>query len=273
MPVITEILQPRFVLDIRDDYRLMTEVVLPRFGCRNPEAAGVPTLEQVQAGIAAAGLSGWLEKRAQLGGVEDKLVISRTTGGEHGIGVARTIGRLPYSHECEDRCVWTTLYGDANGEHNPYGDDSTVHDNTGEEGLEGRWDTAILLGDVIDPATGKEAHYPGLVYTGKDVKQQLAALLEEASELHATHDIAIVTAPIGQLATDYVALQEEGKVSRKGITRLIHYPSVTAGGLSLVPAVNAYGKHFYFIDSKVPDACYRLGVQRMVRVPIQPIEA
>lgn len=251
-------------LNIPDDYRGMVEGALRDMGYR-PEADGVPALEQVQAGIAAVdGLSAWLLARAEQG-AKDQLVISRTVGGEHGIGVAQTIHRLdPNAHA--DGYVWGSLWGDAKGKNNPYGDKATVHDQTGPDIT---WDTAILLGDTTDPATGDQAYDPGLAYTNKTVPAQREAFAEEAAKLLKERGITIVTAKLGAMVTDYAGIRSKGGQQRAGFTRLIDYPKQTvkggAGRVACVPNVSGYGRPS-FHAAGAGGAWYDVGARRLVRV-------
>jgi|JI10StandDraft_1071094.scaffolds.fasta_scaffold170498_1 hypothetical protein len=259
--------------DISDDYRLMVEGVLPSMGWTNPEEAGVPALEQVQAGIESVRpLAGWLLARAEQG-IEDQLVIARTVGGNNGIGVADTINRLD-PKAFSDGYVWGALWGNTDGTGSPYkgGDKAAVHDNAGLKGLGSMWDVAVLLGDKTDPATGRKAYDNGLAYTSKTVREQLDAFGAEAKTL-AKGGIEIVTATVGHMAVDSVSLRVQGKSQRGDITRLIHYPAQEVDGFSCVPSVDRFVGRLYFYDSCVGGVWNDVGARRLVRVPITPLEA
>lgn len=265
MAITREIPRPQHKLDISDDYRRMVKGALPDMGY-NPEADDVPSLEQIQAGIGSiAGLAEWLVERAD-NGIQDTLVISRTVGGEQGIGVARTILGLD-KNAFADGYVWSELWGNAQGNNNPYGDRGTIHDNAGEQGLQTMWDTAILLGDVADPASGNKAYDPGLAYTGKTVTAQREAFAKEAAELE-KRGISIVTATLGAMATDYAAIRNEGSEQRTGITRFIHYPEQSAGAdrVACVPGVYGDGR-LDFYGTRADDGWDDGGARRLVRVP------
>ena len=273
MAIAREIPQPRFELNVADDYRLMVEGALPSMGWANSEEASVPALEQVQAGIESIRpLASWLLTRAEQG-IEDQLVIARTIGGKNGIGVADTIQRLD-PKAFNDGYVWGALWGNADGSGSPYkgGDKATVHDNAGAKGLKSMWDVAVLLGDKIDPATGRKAYTDGLAYTGKTVPEQLDALNAEASSL-AKRGITIVTATVGHMAVDSASLREQSKPQRAGATRHIHYPAQRVDSASYVPDVSLRVERLYFRDSDVGNDWDGGGTRRLVRVPITPLEA
>jgi hypothetical protein len=235
-------------------------------GWVNPDEEGVPALEQVEAGLRIGSLASWLIERADQG-IEDQLLIARTVGGQNGIGVAETIHRLdPRAHA--DGYVWGTLWGDEQGQNNPYKDKGIVHDNAGKKGLKAMWDVAVLLGDTIDPATGQSAYTPGLVYTGKTMSGQQQAHKTEKNEL-AKRGIAIITATVGHMAVDSASLREQGQSQRAGVTRLIHYPERG----SRVPSVCRDVGRLNFGDSHVDFDWNNNGARRLVRVPIAPLEA
>lgn len=264
MAVTREIPRPQHEVDIRDDYRLLVEGALPDMGY-HPEADGVPALEQVQAGIGRiAGLADWLVERADAG-ARDTLVISRAVGGKQGIGVARTILGLD-KRAFTDGHVWGSLWGDAQGNGNPFGDQATIHDNASEQGLQAMWDTAILLGDATDPATGREAYDLGLAYTGKTVPEQQAAFAREAAELE-RRGITLVTVTLGTMATEYAATRHGGGRQHAGLTRLIHYPERTvADRVVCVPYVSDVGR-LVFGGAYVGSHWCDYGARRLVRVP------
>ena len=272
MAIAGEILQPRFKLDIADHYRIMVEGALPSMGWPNPEEAKVPALEQVQAGIEAIGpLAGWLLARAGQG-IKDQLVIARTVGGKNGIGVADTIQRL-HPKAFDYGYVWGALWGNADGSGSPYkgGDKAKVHDNAGLKGLKNMWDVAVLLGDKIDPATGRKAYTDGLAYTGKTVPEQFDAFNAEAKAL-AKRGITIVTATAGHMAVDFASLREQSKQQRAGDTRFIQYPAKILRSGSFVPGVSHDVGHLGYDGTPAGFGCYYVGARRLVRVPITALK-
>ena len=84
------------------------------------------------------------------------------------------------------------------------------------------WDTAILLGDTIDPSTGKQAYDPGLAYTGKTVPEQVTAFKKEQKELK-KRGIAIVGATIGHMVFDHKATGECRHPRRKQPAEFVLY--------------------------------------------------
>ncbi len=256
-------------LDIRDDYRRIVEGALPDMGYR-PEAEGVPALERVQAGIdRIPGLADWLVERAD-NGAQDTLVISRTVGGEQGIGVARTILALDAwaCVDIVDTYIWGAIWGKTLCWNNAYTNKAVAHDNAGSRGLQTKWDTAILLRDPTDPATGKDAYDPGLAYTSQTVAEQREAFAREAAGVQKQRGITIVTATLGAIVTDYAAIRSEGDPKREGVTRFIHYPPQTLGGdqVTYVPSVYHFGRLTFDISS-VGSSWSGFGVRRLVRVP------
>ena len=277
MAVAREIPVPRHEIDITSDYNLSLSA-LGDLGYKDPEALGVPALEQVQASLAATpNLEAWLIDRAGQG-ANDTLLISRTVGGKRGVGVAATI--LAFDPKAYDQgYVWSPLYGNADGSNNPYegGDKGVIHDNHRDRkgnftDIKSMWDVAVLLGDQTDTSTGKPAYAEGLVFTSKTVAEQRAALKKE-QEQAAKLGITIVSAGLGHIVTDGAVQRTSGNPQRPGVAREIHYPNKRVGVFDRVPYVVRVGGRLGFDGSDVGDYWNNRGVRRLVRVPTPSLEA
>ncbi len=270
MAVVREIPAPRHEIDIAEDYEASL-AALGDLGYQ-PEADGVPALEEVEARIATnPALSAWLIDRAD-SGANDTLVVSRTIGGKQGIGIARSIHSFDPDAHSEGH-VWSRLYGQADGSDNPYsgGDTGVIHDNNKQSNqfrsLKYMWDIAVLLGDETDPSTNKPAYTEGLVYTEQNVDQQRAALEAERA-VAPEQDINLISATLGHIMTDAAILRVKGQDQRAGVARLVHYPDTPFGAFDRrVPRVRRRAGRLFFSFSDVDVSWGTVGVQRLVRVP------
>jgi hypothetical protein len=255
---------------IGDDYRNMVERVLPRFGLTRAEVFSAIPPSAIEQAVRTQPLASWLAQRASAGHV-DELLIATHVSGPNGIGVANLI-KSENPQAFRQHCVYKGLWGNEQGNNNPYGDRNPIYDDNGGVIPTGRLDTVIMLGDIIDPSTGRKAYAPGLVYTSKTVDQQKEAFAADAAVL-GEQGIKIRTASAGHMAVDSVARQEAGLPQQLGVTRLIHLPAQAVGGDSCVPDVSRNGERMRFSGSFVGDSWYSFGVRRVVDLPIAPLGA
>jgi len=260
------VIEQQPTLNLQPDYDLMTrnDGVLPAMGFPNPEAAGVPALEQIQAAISPE-LENFLLDRAQNGG-NHRLVIAPRVGGQQGIGL-RGLILSSDSKAYEDDFVWREVWEDVDGR-------ADIHDNSLPRNAE--WDTAILLGDTTDPLDPSRSindfNEPGLAYTYKTVPEQRQLLEQEVGQARGVK-VDLLSAPIGHIVTDGVAQRIDNQLQRRGVARLPHYENVvTAGGGVRLPGVDAGVSRLYFGGSYVGGGWYDEGVRRVARVSV-PLEA
>ncbi len=270
MAVTKEFSQNVYHLSVADDYRLMIEEVLPRLGWDNPEAAGVPALEQVETAIKSAReVASWLVDGTRHG-IEDQLLIVPTVGGRNGIGFRNLINRLHpgfFQYDVVNEDLWSR----ATNEGSPY-NNCVGHDNAGPMGLASTWDVAVLLGDTVDPISKDKLFDNGLVYAGKTIPEQLETF-EAEEETLAQRGIEIVTATVGHMAVDDVSLKEQGIPARQGITRFLHYPLVPYHDTSAFLGVGRERGIMHFSGGDTHTATENSGVRRAVRIPIEAAKA